>query len=148
MDAITKLKTLRLEPLEQARLIKDALTDEFSQVQLSKAIGQTQPWVAKRLSLLNLNEKLQTALKAGKISASTAYYLSVLPPETQRGYEDTDLAHLRVLDLQPHIGHECGIQFRILTGGKAKFCPGCGKALPGSPEEAKRQRLKELGGES
>jgi len=139
MDAIEKLKTLKLAPLEEAAQVQIALGPEnlggsdLSQNQLAKLIGQPQSWVAKRLALLDLTPKLMQALKEHKISMTLAYELSRLPPAKQKEYESRDLERLRTYDLRENRGKvvthpACGAQFRVLMG-VAKFCPNCGKEL-------------------
>lgn len=75
-----------LTPIEEARSYKNILDKGYlTQEQLAKKMGVSQPAIANKLRLLNLDESVQEALLAGKISERHARSLLGIPnKERQR----------------------------------------------------------------
>src|SRR5574344_2056161 len=69
-----------LTPIEEARSYKNLLDKGYlTQEELAKKMGLSQPAIANKLRLLNLDESVQQALLDGKISERHARSLLVLP---------------------------------------------------------------------
>ena len=65
-----------LDPIEEARGLRRMLDEcEITQAELAQRLGKSQPWVANRLRLLRLPEKVLAKLESGELSPGHAQIL-------------------------------------------------------------------------
>jgi len=74
-----------LNPVQNARMLKFMLDElGYSTAELAKFCGRTKEWISRQLGLLDMDEDTQQAIEQGKISASVATELKVIPDEKLR----------------------------------------------------------------
>ena len=74
------------EPIEQAAMIEDLLGKGWTQEQIGKAVGWSQPQISSRLKLLDLHPELQERARKGEIKKSVAWELASMPLEEQERF--------------------------------------------------------------
>ncbi len=72
-----------LNPLEEARAISRLFPVGTSQVEISKTLKRSQPWVSYRLAILRLPEDLQQCIAARMLKVNDVRFLATLSPERQ-----------------------------------------------------------------
>ncbi|MBA7689716.1 Nucleoid occlusion protein [subsurface metagenome] len=74
-----------LNPVQNARMLKFMLDElGYSTAELAKFCCRTKEWISRQLGLLDMDEKVQQAVEEGRISASVATELKVIPDEKLR----------------------------------------------------------------
>ena len=108
-----------LTAIEEARSYKNLLDKGYlTQEQLAKRMGLSQPAIANKLRLLNLDEEVQQALLEEKISERHARTLLTLPLEEQREWLHRIInERLTVRQLDLELKKEKGIPDDDNTGG-------------------------------
>lgn len=88
---IENLQRVDLSPLEEARGYYSLLGLDVRQADIAKRVGRSSAHVSKRLSLLTLQEPVQQALEAGKITIEKALGLTAIAdPKKQVALVDKD----------------------------------------------------------
>lgn len=75
-----------LNAIEEAVALREVLDADpkLTQAELAKRLGRSAPWVSNTLRLLETDQVVQDGVRAGKISASHAKLLVVLPAKEQK----------------------------------------------------------------
>lgn len=74
-----------LNPVQNARMLKFMLDElGYSTTELARFCNKTKEWVSRQLGLLDMDEEVQQAVEQGRISASVATELKVIPDEKLR----------------------------------------------------------------
>ena len=82
---IENLQRKDLSPIEEAKTYQTILRlDNMTQEELAKNLGKSQSAIANKLKLLNLDDKVQTALLNGEISERHARSLLNLPDKEKQ----------------------------------------------------------------
>lgn len=81
----------QLEPLEEAKALKQLLEIHGTQERLAERLHRSQGWVSQRLALLGLTPELQERLEAGEESAALLRRVGKKPAEQQ----ESELARLK-----------------------------------------------------
>lgn len=74
-----------LNPVQNARMLKFMLDElGYSTAELAKFCNKGKEWVSRQLGLLDMDEEVQQAVEEGRISASVATELKVIPDDKLR----------------------------------------------------------------
>ena len=76
------------KPVEYAKHLKrlQKAYPNFSAAQIGRAVGKSAGWVGQQLGLIKLIEPAQLAVDRGEMPLASAYMLSKIPREYQRGF--------------------------------------------------------------
>jgi ParB/RepB/Spo0J family partition protein len=80
-----------MHPLDEAVACRElTMQEQRTQSEAAALLGKSQPWVAQRLSLLNLSDTLRKAFKAGKFNVAHALaFARIANPKVQdQAYQD------------------------------------------------------------
>jgi len=85
MTLVENLQRKNLGPIEEALAFKEVLDRTgWTHEELAKKLGKSRPYVSKRLMLLDLDEKMATAVHRGLIPMSVALELKRIDHEVTR----------------------------------------------------------------
>lgn len=74
-----------LNPIQNARMLKFMLDElGYSTAELAKFCNKGKEWVSRQLALLDMDNEVQVAVEEGKITASVATELKVIPDKKLR----------------------------------------------------------------
>lgn len=74
-----------LNPVQNARMLKFMLEElGYSTAELAKFCNKSKEWVSRQLQLLDMDEEVQQAIEEGRITASVATELKVIPDDKLR----------------------------------------------------------------
>jgi ParB family chromosome partitioning protein len=74
-----------LNPIQQAHMLKFMLDElQYSTSEIGKFCNRPREWVSHQLALLDMEETTQEAIEAGKLSASVAMELKLIPDKKLR----------------------------------------------------------------
>lgn len=87
---IGNIHRIETRPVEYSKQLQKILAQDplLTAAQLAKTLGKSTTWIADRLGLLKIEDRVQGLVDEGKINLSNAFVLAKLPKEEQDGFVD------------------------------------------------------------
>jgi ParB/RepB/Spo0J family partition protein len=89
-QVIGNIHKIETRPVEYSKQLQKILAQDplLTASQLAKKLGKSPTWIADRLGLLKVDDKITALIDDGSINLSNAFSLAKLPPEEQLAFAD------------------------------------------------------------